>query len=130
MNGRGYNSVESHIVHQANLDIVTIERILLLCTFILIEVHSGVCLLKTRIRFSTKNIIIIIMIIIIIIITVSSCTLRFLSIITDHHTVPIASIMLLSFVTTLPRPPPEYERGFDQSLATAAWGKYLGVCFI
>ena len=25
MNGRGYKSVESHIVHHANLDIVTIE---------------------------------------------------------------------------------------------------------
>ena len=22
--------------------------------------------------------------------------------------------------------PPEYERDFDQTLATAAWGKYLG----
>ena len=58
MDGRGYNSVESHIVHQENLDIVTLEcgikKVLLLCTctLILIEVHSGVCLLKTRIRVS------------------------------------------------------------------------------
>ena len=59
MDGRGYNSVKLHIVHQANLDIVTTEsgirtginRILLLCTctLILIEVHSGVCLLKDRV---------------------------------------------------------------------------------
>ena len=48
----------------------------------------------------------------------NKCTLRFLSIITDHHTVPKASNALV----ICNHAPPEYERGFDQSLATAAWG--------
>ena len=40
MDRRGYNSVESHIVHQANLDIVTIESGIRTGFYYYVHVHK------------------------------------------------------------------------------------------